>query len=310
MVFPKSNLATASQPWGRFVEKSITTLESLVATEKVNNAARDAQMALSIKRTDASLSEVAALGLLTAQNVADIQTITDSVFSLNTDVNSLESNVYVAGTTQINGYNIKAGTIQGSAILATDVIQLKDASNNYVKFGNQSFSGSATVPGIVGGTSSYPTYVIGPWVRSGSSMIGSTSYGVTVGWLGGNTVPKSSLELASDLYGGYINLSTYGGPGIYIDYTGVSITNMAKKQAWGSVSVPGGSGTTTSATVTFPSGRFDTTPMFVCTPDTSVPYTTVRMFGGSANSSTSATIYVNRTNATSTIFQWIALGTS
>lgn len=102
MVFPNSNLATASQPWGRFVEKSITALETTTATERVNNAARDAQAALNIKRLDASLSTVAALGVETAKNVVDIKTITD--------------NVFVANTTEINGYNIKAGTIDATAI--------------------------------------------------------------------------------------------------------------------------------------------------------------------------------------------------
>jgi hypothetical protein len=102
MLFPSSNLATASQPWGRAVEKGINNLETLTATERVNNAARDAQAALGIKRLDASLATVATLGIETAKNVVDIKTITD--------------NVFVAGTTDIDGYNIKAGTIDATAI--------------------------------------------------------------------------------------------------------------------------------------------------------------------------------------------------
>lgn len=95
MVFVKSNLPVGAQPWGRQIEKAVATLETTTATERVNNAARDAQAALNVKRLDASLQT-------TAQNVSDIKTITD--------------NVFVAGTTQIDGYNIKAGTIDASAI--------------------------------------------------------------------------------------------------------------------------------------------------------------------------------------------------
>jgi hypothetical protein len=97
MVFPKSNLSTSAQPWGRVVERSIGTLETLVATERVNNAARDKQAALSIERLDQSV-----VGL--AGTVSSIKTITD--------------NVFVAGTTEINGFNIKAGTIDADSINA------------------------------------------------------------------------------------------------------------------------------------------------------------------------------------------------
>lgn len=184
MVFPKSNLATASQPWGRFVEKSITALEALVATEKVNNAARDAQMALSIKRTDASLSEVAALSLVTAQNVADIQTITNDVFSLNTDVTSIETNVYAAGTTQINGYNIKAGTINASAINAgtlTGFTIQTASSGTRVTMGGSTidFYYGSTHVGTLAGTGVYdnetslvfPGTYYGLYVDSNSAML-------------------------------------------------------------------------------------------------------------------------------------------
>lgn len=97
MVFVKSNLPVGAQPWGRQIEKAVASLETTTATERVNNAARDAQAALNVKRLDASLQT-------TAQNVSDIQTITD--------------NVFVAGTTEINGYNIKAGTIDAETINA------------------------------------------------------------------------------------------------------------------------------------------------------------------------------------------------
>lgn len=188
MVFPKSNLATASQPWGRFVEKSITNLETLVATERVNNAARDAQATLSIKRLDASLATVAELGLQTAQNVADIQTITDSVFSLNTDVNSLESNVYYTGTTEINGYNIRAGTINANAINAGTLtgftIQTASSGTRVVMGGStiDFYYGSTQVgtlsgTGVYGNETSllYPGTSIGIYVTNSSARLDATN---------------------------------------------------------------------------------------------------------------------------------------
>lgn len=107
MIFPASNLNTSAQPWGRVVEKGITNLETLVATERVNNAARDAQAVVNIRRLDDSVVGLATQQALTAQNVAAIQTITD--------------NVFVAGTTEIDGYNIKAGTIDATSINAGEL---------------------------------------------------------------------------------------------------------------------------------------------------------------------------------------------
>lgn len=101
MIFPASNLSTSAQPWGRVVEKGITNLETLVATERVNNAARDAQATVNIRRLDDSV-----VGL--AGTVQSIKTITD--------------NVFVTGTTEINGYNIKAGTINAASINTGELV--------------------------------------------------------------------------------------------------------------------------------------------------------------------------------------------
>ena len=297
MVFPKSNLSTASQPWGRFVEKSITGLETVVATDRVNNAARDAQAALNIKRLDASLAQVANLGLQTAQNVADIQTITDSVFSLNTDVNTIESNVFVTGTTQINGYNIKAGTINASAINVGNLtgFNIKTAaSGTYTELSgtNIKFYFNNNLAGYIVGDD-------GSWSSATSMRLASASYPT-----GNSTIlTVEDTGIGMDYFGTY-NYSVYmDSGGVFLSGRSVTIDQFAS----GSVSVPGSStGTTTSATFTFPSGRFTTTPQLVCTPNTSVPYTAVRMFGGVATSASGGIIYVNRTNSTATNFQWLA----
>jgi hypothetical protein len=51
-VFPNSNLATASQPWGREVQKRVTNLESQFALQRTNGATVDAQLQSSYRRLD------------------------------------------------------------------------------------------------------------------------------------------------------------------------------------------------------------------------------------------------------------------
>jgi hypothetical protein len=97
MVFPKSNLSTSAQPWGRVVERSIGTLETLVATERVNNAARDKQAALNIERLDQSVVGLAAQQAATAANAAATAAIVN--------------NIYKTGTTEIDGQKVATGTI-------------------------------------------------------------------------------------------------------------------------------------------------------------------------------------------------------
>lgn len=251
MVFPKSNLATASQPWGRFVEKSITALETITATDRVNNAARDAQAALNIKRLDASLAQVASLGLQTAQNVADIQTITDSVFTLNTDVSSLESNVYYTGTTEINGYNIRAGTINANAINAGTLtgftIQTASSGTRVVMGGStiQFYYGSTPVgtlsgTGVYGNETSllYPGTSIGIYVTSSSARLDATNSYVQASTAsaritgGGSHVitDSSGVSLIGTLYANSISASgSYTGSG-NIRAPGITATGFMQSE--------------------------------------------------------------------------------
>lgn len=90
MVFPTSNLPTASVPWAREIEKQLSTATITIKSNELNNSARDSQLASTLSRLNST--------------VGSIKTITDAVF--------------VTGTTKINGYNIKAGTIDASTINA------------------------------------------------------------------------------------------------------------------------------------------------------------------------------------------------
>jgi hypothetical protein len=76
--------------------------------------------------------------------------------------------------------------------------------------------------------------------------------------------------------------------------------------AAGMVSIPGGSGTTTSATVTFPVGRFTVTPLVTLGVNTTVPERILGP-GYSGTSTTGMTIYLRRDNASATNVAWSAI---
>lgn len=89
-LFPNSYLSTASQPWGREVEKRIVDLQLVVNSNEINNSARDTQLANSLSRVNTAINSIL----------------------------SVEETVYYPGTTEINGGNIRANTIAANKISA------------------------------------------------------------------------------------------------------------------------------------------------------------------------------------------------
>jgi len=71
--------------------------------------------------------------------------------------------------------------------------------------------------------------------------------------------------------------------------------------------VPTAANTPTSGSVTFPSGRFINAPNAVATGATTVPGTVVTGVGVTGTTTTGCTIYVTRTNTTSTSVVWVAV---
>lgn len=59
MVYPNSNLPTASQPWGKAMERDLEKLQATVASNEVNNKARDAQLMAAQQRLSAQVTAVA-----------------------------------------------------------------------------------------------------------------------------------------------------------------------------------------------------------------------------------------------------------
>jgi len=63
-----SNLPNDSQPWGRDIEARIEQLEALVASNEINNAARDQRLETNLSKVSELLANTAALRTYQAQN--------------------------------------------------------------------------------------------------------------------------------------------------------------------------------------------------------------------------------------------------
>lgn len=104
MVFPTSNLPTASQPWGREMQKQLVNAQTTIAANDINNSARDVQL-------QANFNRVNAAALAATAAAADAQEAIDAITGVTT-------NIYVEGTTNIDGGTIQTGTIDAETINA------------------------------------------------------------------------------------------------------------------------------------------------------------------------------------------------
>jgi hypothetical protein len=103
-IYPNSNLPTASQPWGRAIQNKVEIVDAQFLSERTNNAARDAQLQASYVRLDKTVIDVVAAAAKAQEAIDEITGVT--------------TNIYVAGTTNINGGTIQTGTISASSISA------------------------------------------------------------------------------------------------------------------------------------------------------------------------------------------------
>ena len=116
-VFPNSNLATASQPWGREVQKRLANLESQFALQRTNSATIDAQLQSSYRRIDTTLNGIVGLGA------------SGSGYTINAD-------------------NINGGTITGTTLQTSATGQRVVVSNlDEIKFYDDSGTLSLTMEG-------------------------------------------------------------------------------------------------------------------------------------------------------------------
>lgn len=216
-IYPNSNLPTASQPWGRAIQAKVELVDAQFLTERTNNAARDAQLQASYTRLDAT-------SILTAAAVVAAQDAIDAITGVTT-------NIYVPGTTNINGGTIQTGTINASSINAgtmTGFTINTAASGARVQLGGSMVSfwnSSNTMTGIVlsdGSSITMRNTVSGTGWPSGSSsqmvldagvsywQAQSGSFGCTVTLnsntlaVGGSITATSNITTTGDVRGSYL----------------------------------------------------------------------------------------------------------
>lgn len=189
MAFPTSNLPSASVPWGREVEKQVSSLAASVNSNEINNTARDNQLASSYKRLDATVTEVGIVATQ-AQAAADAaQVAADDAAdaaaaaqAATNSVNAVVNNIYSPGTTELNGAKVKTGTLSASKISGGTI----DASVSITGAVINSASSGARVE-ISGTTLKVydPSGEVASLYGSGSSLIinGGSNY-VALGDLG------------------------------------------------------------------------------------------------------------------------------
>lgn len=95
MIFPNDNLPRDAKPWARAITSEVSNLIDTTKSESINNAARDSEM------NSALISVASAL--------IDVQQAT-------ADVTAIVNNIYVDGTTTLDGSIMASGTLSASKI--------------------------------------------------------------------------------------------------------------------------------------------------------------------------------------------------
>jgi hypothetical protein len=217
MVFPVNNLPSNAQPWTREVQKRVENIEATAVTNEINNVVRDAQLQNSYKR-----------------------------------INTIISNVFSVGTTEINGYNIKAGTIDAAAVnagvLTGFTIQTSETGSRVVldSAGIRAYNSGGTVVfnfATSTGTLSLSGYVedgtAADDINNGTTTISGTK--ITTGTLSADkifagTISASSINLTSSSYQltvgsssqfAYLNVLPGSTNGVTINSIGFQSTSTA-----------------------------------------------------------------------------------
>jgi hypothetical protein len=143
----------------------------------------------------------------------------------------------------------------------------------------------------------------------------SVNHAIQVGPTSGQNVRISPTRIIAVNNGAYqvLGVNSQGGDVIIgnassaITMNGrLTATHLPFAMAAGSVNITPTANSPSSATVTFPSGRFTQEPLAVGTPRTSVPGT-VQEVGIVTQSATSMNVWLLRTNSTTTTIEWVAV---
>lgn len=234
-MFPNSNLPTASQQWGKEVVKRIEATEVTVARNETNNLTRDSQLNSAMLAANAAINglkaadaEILAVALQ-AQTAADdasaaailAQAAADDALEALGAIGALEDNIYVPGTTEINGTSIKTGTFSADKIttgalnaslitvgtLTADRISGGTLNGGIVQITNLNAtnitSGSLSADRISGGTITGTVAIIGASISSAAS-------GARIGISGTTLTVYGASGTVASIYGGASGLLISG----------------------------------------------------------------------------------------------------
>jgi len=181
MVFPVNNLPTASLPWAREVEKQLSTATVTIASNELNNAARDNQLAASLTRVNKAATDAAAAAAQAQTAATNAQSAIDGLGNLDQSTSTYKINAdnLTAGTinastiniTNLNADNITSGSISADRINAGTI----DTSNINITSGSYSLK--------VGSSSDYAYLYVSPGTTNGVTVnaMGFQST-TTAGW--------------------------------------------------------------------------------------------------------------------------------
>lgn len=149
IIFPTSNLPTASWPWARQVEKSISTLDTFTSQNEINNTARDNQLSSSLVQVSKAAKDAATAAANAQAAATKAQTALDALGALDeaTSTYKISASNVTVGT--LSGNRISGGTITGTILeTATSGRRVKISGTTatfYDESGN--YSGTITVAG-------------------------------------------------------------------------------------------------------------------------------------------------------------------
>lgn len=229
MAFPTSNLPTAALPWGREVEKQLSAATITIASNELNNAARDNQLLSTLTRVnkaafDAADAAAKAQAAIDGLGSLDSSTSTYKLSASNLIVGTLDASVVTV--TNLNAGSITTGSLSGDRITGGTI------TGSTISGGSLSTTGSTNIS--VSGTNISFNYNGNP----AGSIYGSVRTGS-----GGSTV---GIVFSASL------TAVMGELGVYDSVFNLSNTSVYSANAGRTIIAQGGTmyPTTTTATST------------------------------------------------------------
>ncbi len=175
IVFPNSNLPTASQPWGREVTRQLSNIIESSTTAQINNTARDNQLNTSILAVSSVLNGLVSLGR------------TGSSYTINADNLNAGSITASSITLDSSAFELRIATIADEAYLRVSPDSSNGLAFNMIGFGA---SASSNLSGWVSN--------VFPKVNNGQSL-GVTGKRWTELWLTTGVITTSDSRLKTEI---------------------------------------------------------------------------------------------------------------